>query len=72
MIGKKLRKANLIAKRRFRRGFWKVPEPGCLRKNNTVCSCQMCRNERRSILTPKKYKTTAQERRAPDIKDFEE
>jgi len=64
MIGSRLRKANLIAKRRFRRKIWNVPEPGCLRKNNTTCSCEMCCNPRRSKWTPKTKKPTIQERRA--------
>ena len=71
MIGNRLRKANLIAKKRFKRKFWNVPEPGCLRKNNTVCSCEMCRNPRRCSFTPKKERPTIQERRAPTIKSFD-
>ena len=68
--GIRLRKANLIAKKRYKRGIWNVPEFGCLRKNNTVCSCQGCRNERTSILTPKHKRPTVQERRSPNINDF--
>ena len=70
MIGKRLRKANLIAKKRFKRKFWNVNEPGYLRKNNTVCSCEMCKNERRSIFSKKTERSTPQERRAPNINDF--
>ena len=72
MIGKRLKKANLIAKRRFNRGIWGTCEEGSLRKNNTVCSCPWCCNPRNSILTKGKERLTIQERKAPTIKDFEQ
>jgi len=70
MIGHRMRKANLIAKKRFKRDCWNAPEPGSLRKNNTVCSCQDCRNERRSVLTKGSEKSTAQERRYQTVESF--
>ena len=70
MIGIRLKKANLIARKRYKRKIWNVPEPGCLRKNNTVCSCEMCCNPRHCSFTPKKERPTIQERRSPDIEDF--
>ena len=72
MLGHRIHKANLIAKKRYNRRFWNVPEPGYLRKNNTVCSCNMCCNPRHSSLTPKKERPTIQERRARTIKSYEE
>ncbi len=70
MRGPRMIEATKKAKRRFKRKIWNVPEQGCLRKNNTVCSCQDCRNPRRSVLTPKHLKPTAQERRAPTISSY--
>lgn len=64
MIGKRLRKANLLALKRQKRGVWVGDYPiGALRKNNTVCSCQMCRNPRHSVLTYGNEKLTVQKRR---------
>lgn len=70
MIGHRLRKANLIAKKRFKRKIWNVIDIGVLRKNNTSCPCSDCRNERRSVLTPRHRRPTVQERRAANIDDF--
>lgn len=70
MIGNRLKKANLIAKKRSRREFWHSPEPGSLRKNNTVCSCEMCCNPRHCGWSSGKEKLTVQERRSPTVEDF--
>ena len=63
MIGRRLRTANKIAKKRYKRKVWNVPEFGCLRKNNTVCSCQMCCNPRRCGWSSGKERLTVQERK---------
>ena len=65
MIGRRLRKANIIAEKRMNRGIWGVCGVGGLRKNNTVCSCQMCCNPRHCDWNPDKIKLTIQERKAP-------
>jgi len=72
MIGIRLKRANLIAKKRYNRKIWSVPELGSLRKNNTVCSCEMCGNSRRCSYTPKNERPTVQERKAATIESFEE
>ena len=69
MTGARIHTANLKAKQRLARGIWGKTDIGHLRKNNTVCSCQMCRNPRNSILTPGKEKRTVQERKAPEIQE---
>ena len=71
----RLRKANLLAKKRFQ--WWysdldineEYARLGILRKTNTVCSCQMCRNPRHSVFYSAKEKLTRQERRAPQVED---
>jgi len=63
MIGHRLRKANLIAKKRYKRGVWGSCEVGSLRKNNTVCSCEMCCNPRRCGWSSGTDKLSIQERR---------
>jgi len=71
----RLRKANLLAKKRFRLQYFDLDMNqedarfGALRKTNTACSCQMCRNPRHSIFYNKKNKLTVQERRAPQVED---
>jgi len=75
MNHQRLRKANLLAKKRFKWWYSDLDinqEParfGILRKTNTVCSCQMCRNPRHSVFYSEKEKLTRQERRAPQIED---
>ena len=71
MIGKRLKIANVIAKKRHKRSICSAPEFGYMRKNNTVCSCEMCRNPRRCSFTPKREKPTIQERRSPTIASFD-
>jgi hypothetical protein len=77
MLGHKIHIANLKAIKRFKKWYpdWR-PEfherrLGILRKTNVVCSCHMCRNPRHSNFTPKSERPTVQERRAPDVDDFE-
>jgi len=71
----RLRKANLLAKKRFKRWYSDLnvnqedARFGKLRKTNTVCSCQMCRNPRHSVFYSEQEKLTRQERRAPQIQD---
>jgi len=69
MTGNRIHTANLKAKKRLARGIWGVTCIGQLRKNNTVCSCQMCRNPRRTSWASNTDKLTAQERRAPKIRE---
>ncbi len=84
MLGHRIRKANLKAKQRFKKWYpdydandpiWRnCPEDalfGSLRKNNVICSCQMCRNPRHSIFYNEEKKKTIQERKAPNIEDFD-
>ena len=71
MIGNRIKIANRIARKRFKRGIWGTCGVGDFRKNNTVCSCEMCRNPRRCSFTPKKGRPTAQERRSPTIESFD-
>jgi len=72
----RLRKANLLAKKRFKRWYSDLDineeyaRLGILRKTNTVCSCQMCRNPRHSVFYSEKEKLTRQERRAPQIQEI--
>jgi len=72
MIGRRLRKANHIAKKRFKRfiRFWDIKKPddhlhriGMYRKGNVFCSCQACRNPRHSIFENNETKLTIQERK---------
>jgi len=83
MLGHRIRQANLKAKKRFKKWYpdydannpaWRnCPEDalfGSLRKTNVMCSCQMCRNPRHSTFTKKKERPTIQERKAPNIEDF--
>ena len=82
--GKRLDKANLKAKQRFKTllpdydendpAWGRIPigkAIGQFRKHNGACSCEMCRNPRHCSWTSKKNKQTIQERRAPKIKDWE-
>ena len=71
MIGERLHKANLLARKRYLRGIWGKTSVGRLRKNNTVCSCQMCRNIRRTSWASGKDKLTIQERRAAQIDEWD-
>jgi len=70
----RLRKANLIAKKRFLNwypGMAISPKRlGKLRKNNVVCSCHSCRNPRRSHYFNGQEQLTIQERKAPGIDDW--
>lgn len=72
MIGKRIRTANIIAKRRVK--IWhpdfetysnklKKKVFGMLRKTNTMCSCQSCCNVRRSNYYNEEEKLTIQERK---------
>lgn len=62
--GQRLSRANHIANKRAKRadGWWAYQHMGEFRKNNTVCSCQMCCNPRHCGWN--KIKETIQERRA--------
>ena len=84
MLGHRIRQANLKAKKRFKKWYpdydpnkpsWQRCSKGnlfgSLRKTNVMCSCQMCRNPRHSTFSKKKERATIQERRAPNIKDFD-
>lgn len=70
MLGKRLKKAILIAKKRFKNWYPDMDiknEPnrlGSLRKTNVICSCQMCRNPRHSTFYNQKNKMTIQEQKA--------
>ncbi len=83
MLGYRIKKAKLKAKKRFKIWYpdydatdpaWKnCPEDallGTLRKNSTVCSGECCRNPRRCTFTKVKERPTVQERRAPTIESF--
>lgn len=79
----RLRKAKLLAKKRFKnrypdynpnkaiyRQFSKAMRLGMLRKTNVACSCHMCRNPRHSYFYNKEEKLTVQERKAPKAQDW--
>jgi len=83
MLGHRIRKANLKAKKRFKKWYpdfdendpvWRLCSKdalmGSLRKTNVICSCQMCRNPRHSTFTKKSERPTVQERRASTIEEF--
>lgn len=83
VLGHRIEKANLKAKKRFKKWYpdYNENDPtwahtkeemfGMLRKTNVHCSCHACRNPRHSYHYNDKEKLTAQERRAPNIEDFE-
>lgn len=74
----RLQKANIIARRSFIR-FWKtVPEKtewaselGRWRKTRVVCSCPYCCGNPRKAKGYHEPVKTVQERKAPNIDDFE-
>ncbi len=83
MLGHRIYKANLKAKKRFKKWYpnyntndpsWRnCPEErlfGALRKTNVACSCQMCKNPRHCICTKLKERPTVQERRAPNVESY--
>lgn len=82
MLGHRILRANVIAKRRFKHWYSDFDEKdpswlrskqhlmGALRKTNTTCSCEMCRNPRRCSFTKVKERPTAQERRAPTVESY--
>ena len=82
MLGHRIRKAKQKARKRFKHWYpdydpnkplWvrfdQIAVLGALRKNSTVCSCEMCCNPRRSTFTPKHERPTVQERRAVTIQE---
>ena len=77
MLGHRMIVANQKAKKRFKKWYpdW---DPqfyerhfGSLRKTNVMCSCHMCRNPRHSNFTKKSERPTIQERRAPNVEDYD-
>ncbi len=80
---KRLRKAKLLAKKRFKYWYYdynpedpvwerfsKADVLGSLRKTNVVCSCQDCCNPRHSYHYNNQEKLTIQERKAPQINEI--
>lgn len=76
MLGVRLKKANIIARRRYKRflawgqltNYDKYKHKfGPYRKTNVSCSCSDCGNPRRSWATNNVEKLTKQERRAPNV-----
>jgi len=76
MLGNRIYKANLKAKKRYCNWYpddniYHPKRFGSLRKTNVMCSCDMCGNLRRSRWASKKEKLTMQERKAAQIDEWD-